>query len=303
MISVALPNIFRLDLAVQLLHRFSPGLIEAFENGVYRRALPGGEAPRIFSAVQSTPTVIDVAITGASPGEDDEAAEFAARLFGVYVDLAAFEQAARRVPWLAPLVAAQRGLKPVRYPTLWEACVNAIVFQSVSLHAASAVLGRMLTRYTRGVDDGEHTLRPFPLPRQIAQADPAELKSFGLSTAKVVALQATALAIEDGRLDEVNLAALSTPDLTAELRTHRGIGPWTAAIIAMRGFGRLDFFPMNDSGIARRLRILSGTEPDVPRLLEILGAQQSMLYYHLSIPGAEMYNQRAADAMPAGVSV
>jgi len=31
------------------------------------------------------------------------------------------------------------------YPTLWEACVNAIVFQQVSLVAASTIMGRLMT--------------------------------------------------------------------------------------------------------------------------------------------------------------
>jgi DNA-3-methyladenine glycosylase II len=66
------------------------------------------------------------------------------------------------------------------------------------------------------------------------------------------------------------------------LAAHRGIGPWTAAVIALRGFGRLDLFPMNDSGVARSVKDLSGrTDVDVEALLGRLGAQRGMLYYHL----------------------
>jgi DNA-3-methyladenine glycosylase II len=75
---------------------------------------------------------------------------------------------------------------------------------------------------------------------------------------------------------------LPTAELMASLATHRGIGPWTAAVIALRGFGRLDLFPMNDSGVARSVKDLSGsTHVDVEALLRRLGQQRGMLYYHL----------------------
>jgi DNA-3-methyladenine glycosylase II len=66
------------------------------------------------------------------------------------------------------------------------------------------------------------------------------------------------------------------------LVVHRGIGPWTAAVVALRGFGRLDLFPMNDSGVARSVKDLSGEAAvDVDALLAQLGDQRGMLYYHL----------------------
>jgi len=49
------------------------------------------------------------------------------------------------MPWLSPLALRVRGVKPPRYPTLWEAFVNAIVFLQVSLHAASASARRWAT--------------------------------------------------------------------------------------------------------------------------------------------------------------
>jgi DNA-3-methyladenine glycosylase II len=37
-----------------------------------------------------------------------------------------------------------RGVKPSRNPRLWEACVNAIVFQQVSLRAANTIMHRLV---------------------------------------------------------------------------------------------------------------------------------------------------------------
>ena len=99
---------------------------------------------------------------------------------------------------------------------------------------------------------------------------------------KVNSLQAVAAAVESGELDEPALEGLPTPQLVEALVAHKGIGPWTAAVIALRGFGRLDIFPMNDSGATALLRSLSGNPYiEVEPIIEALAPQQGMLYYHL----------------------
>ena len=86
----------------------------------------------------------------------------------------------------------------------------------------------------------------------------------------------------DGEIAESDLTPLSTPALIERLVTHRGIGPWTAAVIALRGLGRLDIFPEKDSGVAVSLKKLSGeAEADAAAILDTLGSQRGMLYYHL----------------------
>jgi DNA-3-methyladenine glycosylase II len=173
-------------------------------------------------------------------------------------------------------------VKPPRYPTVWEACVNAIVYQQISIHAAGAILRRTIERYAKPVAIGDAQLYAFPGPHIIVDADAEELRAQGLSINKVTSLRAVARAILEGEIDEASLDLLSTPELMASLAAHRGIGPWTAAVIALRGFGRLDLFPMNDSGVARSVKDLSGrTDVDVEALLARLGEQRGMLYYHL----------------------
>jgi DNA-3-methyladenine glycosylase II len=110
------------------------------------------------------------------------------------------------------------------------------------------------------------------------------LRDLGLSVNKITSLKAVAAAIEDRSLHEETLTLLKTPDLLAALVEHKGIGPWTAAVIALRGFGRLDVFPMNDSGAAASLRKLSGDPAVEPEpVIAALVPQQGMLYYHLLI--------------------
>lgn len=50
-------------------------------------------------------------------------------------------------------------------------------------------------------------------------------------------------------------------------------------MIVLRGLGRLDVFPMNDSSVVRNLELVGGA--DVDHVLDALGPQRGMLYYHL----------------------
>jgi DNA-3-methyladenine glycosylase II len=53
-------------------------------------------------------------------------------------------------------------------------------------------------------------------------------------------------------------------------------------VILLRGLGRLDVFPANDSSVARNLTLLGGPAAlDVETLLDTLGPERGMLYYHL----------------------
>ena len=68
----------------------------------------------------------------------------------------------------------------------------------------------------------------------------------------------------------------------------RGIGPWTASVILLRGLGRLDVFPMNDTSVARNLALVSDAAPiDIGGALQALSPQQGMLYYHLLLARLE----------------
>lgn len=75
------------------------------------------------------------------------------------------------------------------------------------------------------------------------------LCSLELSTTKVRTLRQVADLLLGGQLMAADLEMLPTPDAMAQLLLLRGIGPWTAAVVMLRGFGRRDVFPAGDSGV------------------------------------------------------
>jgi DNA-3-methyladenine glycosylase II len=287
---------YRLDLTATVLRRLSTNLVDVFDGTTYRRVLARGGRFALLEVTQPSAQLLSARATGDLVLD---VAEVTRRMLGVDVNLSGFYAGARDIPWLDRIVTAARGVRPPRYPSLWEAIVNAVIFQQISIHAAAAILRRVIERYEVVLDAGGVALAPFPPPLIIAEADPPDLRAVGLSINKIVALRTLARAVLDGELDESRLDTLPTTELVSALATFKGIGPWTAAVIALRGFGRLDVFPLNDSGVARGLRELAGVaEVDVATLLAHLGPQRGMLYYHLLIGRLAARGEISLDRQP-----
>lgn len=284
--SVAVSPPYRLDLTVAVLRRFSTNVVDIVApDGTYVRAQATSLGPRIVTVRQTEPGALEVALE--ADDDPQRALAVVRRTLGTERYPAHFVRAVGGIPWLAPIASRMTGVRPPRYATLWEACVNAIVFQHVSLAAATAILGRVIVALARPIVAAGLTVRPFPEARTFLGASDDALRTAGLSVAKIATLRRVALAIDDGSLCERALEARSSLDAAANLCSHKGIGPWTAAVILLRGFGRLDVFPANDSGVARSLHGLAGPGVDVSAILARLRPEQGMLYYHLLLARLE----------------
>ena len=307
---------FRLDLTVAALRRLATNPVDVLTPaGEYVRALaaapagarpPGGASgatvgpavppttihagPTIVRVRQDRPDALHVSLRGAAGYDAEPEAVLALlrRMLGTDRDLSPFYAAASRIPWLAPLARRMRGLKPPRYPTLWEACVNAIVFQQISVHAATTMMRRLVAALGPEAADDGVALRVFPPVENLLSAPDDVLRAAGLSAAKSGALRRAGEAIASGELDEAMLEASDGAEAARLLLRVKGIGPWTATLILLRGLGRLDVFPANDSGVARSLTFVAGSAAyDAQADLESLCAQRGMLYFHLLLARLE----------------
>jgi DNA-3-methyladenine glycosylase II len=279
-ISVQAP--YRLDLTINVLRRLSTNLVDVLSpDGAYVRLLEDAPELAVVRVRQPNPGRLTVELEG-NRRDHPRLLALVRRMLGVEVDLTPFYRSASRVQWLHPLVSRMRGVRPPRYPTVWEACVNAIVFQQISLHAASSIMGRLTLGLSQPIEHGGVRLYPFPHAEQILSAPDGVLRGAGLSTGKLATLRRVADALGAGAIDEAQLERLPSPDAAALLRSIKGIGPWTAVLILLRGLGRLDVFPANDTSVARNLTLVGGPAAlDVETLLDTLGPERGMLYYHL----------------------
>ena len=279
---------YRLDLTVSGLRRLSANVVDVVTpDGRYARALHGARHPVVVGVTQTGPTSLIVTIEG-DDGDHGPALALTHRILGLNYDLAHFHSAAAGVPWLRNLASRMRGVRPPRYPTLWEACVNAIVFQQISLQAASAIMRRFVFALSPRLDFGGVALYPFPTIATLQAANDDLLRATGLSSGKLATLRRVGEALARGRLDEAMLEERSSRAAAARLEVIKGVGPWTAAVILIRGLARLDVFPAGDASVARNLAFVAGSTPaDIEGTLRALSPQQGMLYYLLLLARLE----------------
>ena len=109
----------------------------------------------------------------------------------------------------------------------------------------------------------------------------------GVSRKKAETLRYVARAIASGKLTEEKLFHMSNSEAIRFLTELQGVGPWTAAVVLLRGLGRLDVFPPGDVGVARGLRDLMRLPPggSLDRVIERFGDHRGYLYF-CSLGGA-----------------
>lgn len=161
------------------------------------------------------------------------------------LDLKPFYRLAARHPVLGPLVRRFAGVKPFRPASLFDMTVLAITEQQISLAASQAIQARLTAAFGDLVDGD----RAFPEPRALARASLAQLRACGLSHAKAHYVRDLARSIEKGRLDLAAIALMPDDAACAALQEVRGLGPWSAEYIMVRGMARPDRVPFDDLGV------------------------------------------------------
>ncbi len=272
---------FRLDLTVAALRRLPENPVECWDGGRYVRAFETSSGTVAWVVAQE-PRRPRLRVELHGPVRDPGPwLGLLRRMLGTDLEVARFLERARASPAPAVRALAARfaGVRPPRFASLWEAFAATVLFQQLSLGSAMAALRRLVHRFSAERAVAGERLRPFPPAEAIAAAPEATLRGLGLSGAKAAALASAARAIAAGELREAELERLPTPALRERLLLVRGVGPWTADLILLRGFRRLEVFPGGDAAASRGLDALLGGAPAAP-ILEALGDVRGMLYFH-----------------------
>lgn len=220
-----------------------PG-VEEVRDGAYRRTmrLPNGNG-----IVCLTPQPDHVQCRVALDDFRDLATAIARcrRLLDLDADPEAVVDALGADADLSALVAKAPGQRIPRTVDEQELAVRAVLGQQVSVKAARTHAGRLVSAYGRPITDVNGGLaHVFPTVEHLAEIDPAHL-AFPTSRQRSLASLIRALADGDVVLD----AGCDWNSARGQLQALPGIGPWTAEIIAMRGLGDPDAFPVTDLGV------------------------------------------------------
>jgi DNA-3-methyladenine glycosylase II len=280
---------FRLDLTAWALRRRPHNEIDRWDGRAYRRALPLGNGAMALSvAEEGDARRLAVAITGDSIDGNCEARARVAldRLLGLEVDLSGFAKMAAADPTLAGLATRMRGLRPPRFPTVFEALVNGIACQQLSLIVGVHLLNRLTAAYGLPAEAGPEELHAFPGPAELAGVDPVEVQSLGFSLAKARTIITSARAILDRDLDLESLDGAEDGAVLERLMRLHGVGRWTAQYVMLRGLGRLHIFPGDDVGARNKLENFLGLDREldyegVKNVVSRWAPYGGLVYFHL----------------------
>jgi DNA-3-methyladenine glycosylase II len=286
---------FRLDLTVWALRRRPRNQIDRWDGMTYRRVIVVNGRPTELAVRQEgllTAPRLTVTATPPlrTPSERHVVRSAIDRLLGVRIDLRDWYRMAEGHRKLRALADKFKGVKPPRFPTVFEALVNAFACQQLSLVVGLELLNRLaaLCDVRRGT--GDRAQYAFPAPDDVARVAPAEYHAIGFSRQKVRALLTLARAIDRGEVDVERLSRAEDLEAAARLCELRGVGRWTAEYVLLRGLGRLHVFPGDDVGAQKSLAGWLGRPgpldyDGVTRALEKWRPYAGMLYFHLLLDG------------------
>lgn len=191
------------------------------------------------------------------------------RLLDLDADPVAVDSALAQDPALRPLVEERPGTRVPGAVDPHELVVRAVVGQQISVAAARTHLGRLTARLGTPYRSAFAGLdRLFPTAAQVAAGVPVPAddevldpdRPLRLPRRSVRAVVSVARALADGDL-VVDVGA-DAAALRAELVDRPGIGPWTAAYVAMRVLGDPDAWLPGDVALVAGARAvgLLGTE-------------------------------------------
>ena len=179
------------------------------------------------------------------------------RVLDLDADPVAIDEVLGDDPQLAPLVAATPGLRAAGSVDPYETLVRAIVGQQVSVAGARTVTGRVAEAIAEPLTiDHPGLTHVFPSMQRLADASP---EVFPMPTARAATLQRVGTAVVDG--DLVLDTGVDRGRVIEQLVALKGIGPWTAQYVVMRGLGDPDVFLDTDLGVRHALTALD-LEPD-----------------------------------------
>ena len=286
---------FRLDLTVWALRRRARNQIDRWDGTTYRRViLLSGRPTELAVRQEGSATGPRLIVTATPPlrttSERRLVRSVVDRLLGLRIDLCEWYRMAEGHRRLRTLADRFRGMKPPRFPTVFETLVNAFACQQLSLVVGLELLNRLAAVCDVRREIGERAQYAFPAARDVARVAAAEYHAIGFSHQKVRALLTLARGIDRGEVDVERLARDGDQEAARRLRELRGVGRWTAEYVLLRGLGRLHVFPGDDVGAQKSLvrwlgRSGSLDYETVNRAVGTWRPYAGMLYFHLLLDG------------------
>jgi DNA-3-methyladenine glycosylase II len=285
---------FNFELSSQI---FSNGDLEIrrFENGRFWQVLRI-DGKLALASVMSAGTVdkprlqVDLeAICELTEDDKKSAVKTIAYLFNLDFDLKGFCSDIEKDQTMSSVAKRLWGLRSPTTQFAFEALVDSIVEQQISLKVANAFERRIVKKWGDTLTLGDKTYYAYPTPKELAGATQQELRAVGLSQRKAEYVRNAASLISEGKLDlEALKRREEASEIIEELDKVKGIGIWTAELTMLRGMQRLEALPADDLGLRRTIsHFYCGgkqiTSADARKIAENWGTWKGLAAYYLIV--------------------
>lgn len=185
-----------------------------------------------------------IIVSGA--GDLPAAAEQVCRFLSIDIDARAWPAVGSRDPVIAAAQESLPGLRPCGFHSPYEAAAWAVLSQRIQIRQAAAMRRSIMSQYGEG--------GAFPSPEVIRTL------SLDLPGRKDEYLHAVAEAALDGILDGVHLRSMQADEAITEVRQIKGLGPFAAELVVIRGANAPDVMPTSERRLEAELEFHYGAD-------------------------------------------
>ncbi|GAA0963519.1 DNA-3-methyladenine glycosylase [Kribbella koreensis] len=211
---------------------FAPGALPSQGEQQEMRTVFRGEGDWSRAEVWVTQHDSAARIVVEGSGDLELAAAQAGRFLSLDVDGRGWVEVGSRDAVIADAQEQLPGLRPCGFHSPYEAAAWAVLSQRIRIVQAASLRDELVREY------GENGA--FPAPERLRALD------LELPGRKTEYLQAVAEAALDGRLDGLALRAMPVEDAISAVREVKGLGPFAAELVVLRGANAPDAIPQNE---------------------------------------------------------
>lgn len=283
---------FRLDFTVWALRRRETNIVDRWDGSQYLRVIVFNNIPVKITVVSTSvmnETRIIVTLQAENAITDqikEEAYLLIQKMLGLKIDLQPFYMLANKNDFLKALVQQHWGVKPPSFPSIFEALINSIACQQVTLDLGILMINRLAENF--GLEFAEDGMKShaFPRPEDLANISEKDLRKLGFSYQKVRAIKELATNVVSNKLDLTDLEEMTNKEIVEFLSSLRGVGRWSAEYALLRGLGRVSIFPGDDIGAKNNLQRLFHLDkrPSYEEIKELTSQwhpYEGLVYFHL----------------------
>lgn len=146
-------------------------------------------------------------------------------------------------PVMKKLIAAYPGEGIITRGDAFGTLLRSIIGQQVSVKAAEAI--------TQRLEKLMNTLQP----KDFLEIEPELLREAGLSRQKITYITELSRRYLESPFDSETFEAMLDDEVSAFLKSFKGIGKWTAEMFLLFYLARPDIFPIQDIGLQKAIKL------------------------------------------------